>query len=295
MHRIDTPGSLAGLFRDGDPYATPALGGTILDAAWANAVQEALVQTILGAGLTLEKGNDLQLVDAIRNLAADYFYRGREMIAQARPSLTTLDQFGLPAATITGTAAAATFSSADGPTLEVSTINHAGGTAETIGFEWAYDLTKRSWIPDLEFTAELGFASNCRLWGGLFSSSPDLLSDLSSITGAGFRFDPNLDATGSGGDGTLKVVTANGSGATVKSTGIAFGATTRYRLRVRRDAVSAALFRFYVDGIEVAQHSGTEENVPGAATALGPALVMRHLTDTQQKRLRLGWLRLRSR
>lgn len=294
MHRTDAPGNDGGLFTEGNPYGSPPTGGAIVSADWLNDVQENLAGAIEGAGLTLEKGNHDQLLEAIKSLAADYFFRGREMIAQARTNVSTPDLFGIGSPTTAGTATAASSSSGDGPTCQLETISHAGGTAETIGWEWAYDLTKRSWIPDLEVTTELGFASNCRLWAGLFSSSPALLSDLGSISGAGFRFDYALDAIASGGDGTLKTVTANASGAVVKSTGIAFAAVQRYRLRVQRSSTASATFRFYVDGVEVTQHANTAENVPGSSTALGPALLMRHLSDTQAKQLRLGWLRLRS-
>ena len=88
MHRTDAPGNDAGLFTEGDPYGTPATGGAIVSADWLNDVQENLAEVVEGAGLTLEKGNYGQLLEAVKSLAADYFYRGREMIAQARTSVS---------------------------------------------------------------------------------------------------------------------------------------------------------------------------------------------------------------
>lgn len=63
MHRIDTAGHVDGLFQDGAPQAGQQ--GTVLDADWANAVQENIVQVILGAEIALEKGDHEQLKDAI--------------------------------------------------------------------------------------------------------------------------------------------------------------------------------------------------------------------------------------
>lgn len=67
MHEIDSDGHLNNLFTNGDPQAgTPA---TVLDAAWLNAVQTELVNVIKGAGITLEKGTNTQLLAALLALA----------------------------------------------------------------------------------------------------------------------------------------------------------------------------------------------------------------------------------
>ena len=68
MHRVDTPGSVEGLFQDGNP----AIGqqATQLLAAWFNDVQENLAQLIEYAGIELEKGNYDQLRDAVIQLIA---------------------------------------------------------------------------------------------------------------------------------------------------------------------------------------------------------------------------------
>ena len=54
MHRIDGPGALpGGSFTEGDPtLGTPS---TIVTDDWANAVQDELVNAILGAGIALSK------------------------------------------------------------------------------------------------------------------------------------------------------------------------------------------------------------------------------------------------
>lgn len=66
MHRIDTAGSVAGAFTDGNPAtATPA---TVVDDDFMNAVQDELVAVIETAGITLEKGTNDQLLEAIIRL-----------------------------------------------------------------------------------------------------------------------------------------------------------------------------------------------------------------------------------
>lgn len=294
MHRTDAPGNLSGQFSDGNPYGTPPTGGAIVSAAWLNDVQENLSQAIEAANLELEKGNGAQLLEAIKALAADNYFRGRECIAQARTNVSALDLFGIGSPTIAGTPAAASSAGGNGPTVELAS---SGTSPETIGWTWAFDLTKRAWIPDFEATVETAFATNSRLWVGLFSAAPDLLTDPAAIKCAAFRFEAGVDDVGAGGDGTIKSVTSSGSGSIVKSTGITFASVTRYRLRIRRHPTTLTTFQFFVDGVLVSEHVGaspTSDPVPGSADLIGPAVLLRHLSDAIVKKLRLGWLRLRS-
>jgi len=64
MHRIDTNGAVDGLFQMGNP----AIGqqATLIDADWLNAVQENIAQTIEGVDLDLAKGDNTQLLAAIK-------------------------------------------------------------------------------------------------------------------------------------------------------------------------------------------------------------------------------------
>lgn len=68
MHRIDTNENPEdNVFHDGDSSTeTPALG-TIVDAAWLNAVQGEISIFIEAMGITLQKGNDTQLKEAVKN------------------------------------------------------------------------------------------------------------------------------------------------------------------------------------------------------------------------------------
>ncbi len=63
MHRIDSNGAENGKWQPGDPVAgKPA---TMLPADWFNDIQENVARAIEAAGLALQKGNPLQLRDAI--------------------------------------------------------------------------------------------------------------------------------------------------------------------------------------------------------------------------------------
>jgi hypothetical protein len=291
MHRTDAPGSSSGLFSDGDPYGSPPRGGAIVSADWLNDVQENLAQAIEAAGITLEKGNGGQLLEAILQLARDANFTGRTSRAQARNGQTTFDLFGLGAPTALGTISQS--GNADGFYLQAQTTTPST-TPEDVGWYWGFNETRRDQIPDLEWTIECGQVSNSRLWSGLFSANPSTLQNPSSITCAAFRFDHSLDGTGAGGDGTIKSVTSNGSGSTIKSTGIAFNAIQRYRPRVRRSVSLAGRFEFFLDGVLVATHENAAEFVPAPSTAIGPAFLLRHLSDTSNKNVRVGWASLRS-
>ena len=66
MHNIDAAGNNDGTFRDPTP---PDVQGTVVDAAWLNAVQGELVNVIEAAGISLAKGDHTQLLAAISVLS----------------------------------------------------------------------------------------------------------------------------------------------------------------------------------------------------------------------------------
>lgn len=70
MDRIDTPGSVDGMFRAGNPFANPPIPSTIVGATWLNGVQEELLAVIEAAGLTPDQTDDSQLLQAITALVA---------------------------------------------------------------------------------------------------------------------------------------------------------------------------------------------------------------------------------
>lgn len=69
MHRIDTTtATVANKFTRGNPQtATPA---TVVSDDWLNAIQEEIAAVIIGAGISLSKPDNTQLLAAIRALGA---------------------------------------------------------------------------------------------------------------------------------------------------------------------------------------------------------------------------------
>ncbi len=88
MHRTDAPGNVGGMFSAGDP--ANGILPTVLDEDWHNAVQENIVQLILGAGIALVKGDHTQLMDAV-----SWFIDNAELTpAQILAKLLTVDGSG---------------------------------------------------------------------------------------------------------------------------------------------------------------------------------------------------------
>ncbi len=67
MHRIDTSGSIAGAFQDGNP-ATGQLA-TQLSAAWFNDLQNNVLALLAEGGVVPTKGRELDVVDAVKAIA----------------------------------------------------------------------------------------------------------------------------------------------------------------------------------------------------------------------------------
>ena len=70
MHLIDTPNAgVSNEFVDSNPSL--GVAPTSVDAAWANAIQEEIANVITGAGITLVKNTNNQLLAAISSLISD--------------------------------------------------------------------------------------------------------------------------------------------------------------------------------------------------------------------------------
>lgn len=85
MHRIDSPGSVAGSFNDGNP----AIGqqSTQLTADWFNDLQENVCYVIEQVGIGLSKGDEQQLYDAIVGLVAGVVGDGSGAVPTTRQVL----------------------------------------------------------------------------------------------------------------------------------------------------------------------------------------------------------------
>lgn len=159
MHRTDASGATAAnKFTDGNPSTgTPA---TVVDAAWLNAVQEAIAYVIEAAGLVLTKGNDDQLFKAIvtKGIQGNVFSAAAaggtaDAITGAyNPTPTALADgmtFYVWAATTNATTAP-TFTPASG-TIAAKTIVKGAGVALEVGdiggwAEFQYSASLDKWV-----------------------------------------------------------------------------------------------------------------------------------------------------
>lgn len=84
VFRIDSPGSSAGVWVGGNPFA--AVDGTVISADWMNAVQEELCGLVEGEGFSLSKVDATQVRTAILALVARL--AGVELVFTAGANLT---------------------------------------------------------------------------------------------------------------------------------------------------------------------------------------------------------------
>lgn len=85
MHRIDTSGNVNNRFHPGNPATGQQ--ATLIDQDWLNAVQEEIVNVILQANLSLEKGTNTQLAEAIVALIAGVVGDGSGAVPTTRQLL----------------------------------------------------------------------------------------------------------------------------------------------------------------------------------------------------------------
>jgi hypothetical protein len=69
MFPITTDTAVDGLFVAGNPTANPVVPATVLDAAWANHVQNEIINAVEGANISLSRYSDRQLLNAIHKIA----------------------------------------------------------------------------------------------------------------------------------------------------------------------------------------------------------------------------------
>ena len=285
MHKIDGPGSVSGTWSDGNPYAVPAIDGTVPTAAWCQAVQDELLNVTAAAGLAPDKANNAQVLAAIRDLIRFGGPIGHEFRAQARPGSTTLDLFGLPAPTIIGNATA--FDLANGARIGYETADTTTVDLD-FGLKWTYLVAERRWVSDWTFHVTPQVITNGRVWFGLFAADPMGVVDPTAIACAGFRWDSGVDQ---GGISAWRAVSSDGTATTITETTVGIVAGTDYRLRARHISGSAGKFEFYIDDVLVATHDANAgHKVPAAATPLGPVACGRRIAGTGNKSIRIALL-----
>lgn len=90
----DPTATAQGEFTDGDPLANPAVPRTVLKSEWTNMIQRELVNTVQGAGLTLDGNDFTQLLQAINALAEA---KAQSAAGQAAPTGTVAYFAGITA------------------------------------------------------------------------------------------------------------------------------------------------------------------------------------------------------
>jgi hypothetical protein len=106
--------------------------------------------------------------------------------------------------------------------------NAVGFTGHTSG------RVRYDWAPSSVFVVKTGStATDIRVWVGWFASDPSGSADPSGVTGMGFRFD-----TGAGDTNWMYWTNDATTGGTATSSGVAYAASTVYRLGIHVDPVS---------------------------------------------------------
>lgn len=122
----------------------------------------------------------------------------------------------------------------------------------------SYDLTRPLWLPDLTLVVKTGASlASCVLWVGLASAALDGVTNPNTSLCAAFCFRSASDGA------NWRAVTSNGTAALI-SVVDPITTSTRYVLRVKLG--SDGTWRFYMDGLLVAEHA---TNGPASSTPLG--------------------------
>lgn len=283
MQRIAGPGALpGGHWSDGNPFTVPPTPGTVATAAFLEALQEELAGLVEYTGRSLSSADNTQVRAAIQDLIATGQLRRRSVYMAAAAGAAEVTRMGIGAPTLLGTPSYV--GNSRGPWLQFDCVT-PGTTPEDIGLSGPYNIFQRQWGGlDVSFKIDVNTITNSRLWVGLFSASPAALSDPSSISCVGFRYEAGVDS-----GATWRTVSSNGTGSTIKDSLSPIAVLTAYELRIRH--VSGGRFEFLVNGNLIGTHdNAASESVPGAATPIGPAVLLRHLTDTNNKAVRFGWM-----
>ncbi len=96
MHRTDAEGHVGNQFSDGDRLL--GIPGTVVDAAWLNAVQEEICNLLTQRGVVLAKGTNTQLRDAMKPALAAAWGTVRSLGG----TLTVLDSSGIESVSVLG-------------------------------------------------------------------------------------------------------------------------------------------------------------------------------------------------
>jgi hypothetical protein len=195
----------------------------------------------------------------------------------ANPGLATASTWGMPAALLNATAA--NDDDDTGPYVS-HTTGAVSGNATSIRSDPLPTAFRRDWLPELEMVVKLGpTISSYRFWAGMFDAVPNSASD-PVVNGAAFRYATDVDGTAFWRTWSNDGVSTGNAGATT----VAVVAGQEYVLRLK---CLASSIEFYIDDVEVAEHS---TNLPGATTMLGYNISLATLTAAARA---FSWSRIR--
>lgn len=183
-------------------------------------------------------------------------------IQQQNSLLTSLDTYGMAAATANGTAT--TFQDSTG-----SYINYASSTALNSVAGWhntATNIVQTRLLPDLTVVMKTGAAAsdiaNLRIWVGLQSGGSALATDTpgaSAVSSLMFLYSTPR------GDTTWFAQSSDADSDASTNTGVSVAADTRYVMRIR--VVSTSSVEYYINGTLVATLSAAA-HLPADSTGL---------------------------
>lgn len=178
---------------------------------------------------------------------------------------TTFTAVGMTALTVAATAS--NVDTTDGAWVRSTSAASIGSAVGFTGH--ASGRVRYDWAPSVVFVVKTDSDNtSIRVWVGCFSGDPSGSAD-PTLHGMGFRFD-----TGAGDTNWMYWVNDNSSGGTATSTGVAYAASTVFRMGIHVDPTSGDI-QFYLNNVgsadtwslvgTVASGSG---NMPGATTLL---------------------------
>jgi hypothetical protein len=242
MHRIDSSGSVGGMFTDGQPGDTEA---TVVSEDWLNAVQEEVVAVVLASGASLSKPDNTQLRTAL------YALFGRLAQANTWTLLQTLSK-GATATGDTNAAALTGVGNGTGPG-----VAGTGGATNGIG------------------AVGQGTGSGAGVAGTGGATGPGVTGAGGATSGAGGTFTAsagNSNGVNSTGNGTGSGVVGTGGATGIGVVGTGGAGTGNYGVRAIGTGAFAGLYATGEQGVIAEASVASGIGVQGVGGSAGPGV-----------------------
>lgn len=209
----------------------------------------------------------------------------RQMTTTTTTTFTGAGTVGMAAPAESSPGGVAASIEADGRWVQFST-----GTALNADAGWTTTtaaVTQTQLLPDTTWVVKTGPVAadiaNVRVWVGLFNGDPIASDTAGTAAGGnsyGFRYST------SAGDTTWKTWTKDGAGnSTVKDSGVAISADTKYTLRAVW--VTSSRVDFYINGAFINSHITGTDNMPSSTVDFFVETAARNLTAGTARRLKI--------